>query len=284
MRRDEPIIISIGHSPDPDDAFMVWALAQGIVNADDFGVALVAKDIETLNRWAIADQRLEVSALSAATWARVADKYWLLKHGSSFGDGYGPVVVSKRPMTLDELRGVTVATPGDHTTAYAALQLALPGVRTQHKSFEKIMGAVQGGEVEAGLLIHEGQITWEREGLHKVLDLGAWWKQETGLPLPLGVNALRKDLGRQLGADVNALLQASLETGLAMRQKALAYARQYGRGIALEDADKFVAMYVNDMTRDMGELGKRAIEEFVRRAGAAGLVPKGARVEFAPED
>ncbi|HET6403509.1 MAG TPA: MqnA/MqnD/SBP family protein [Candidatus Thermoplasmatota archaeon] len=271
-------IITIGHSPDPDDAFMVWALAEGVVHADDFGIALVARDIETLNKWALADARLEVTALSAATFARVADRYWLLRHGASFGDGYGPIVVAKRPMTLAELSGVTVASPGENTTAHAALRLAAPGVQTVTKAFDKILPLVENGEVEAGLLIHEGQITWERSGLHKVVDLGAWWKAETGLPLPLGVNALRKDLGAELGADVGALLQASIEVGLASRTRALAYARQFGRGISQEDADTFVRMYVNEMTRDMGELGQRAIAEFARRTGAT------ARIELAPED
>lgn len=271
-------IITIGHSPDPDDAFMVWALAEGIVHADDFGVALVAKDIETLNKWALAEARLEVSALSAATFARVADKYWLLKHGASFGDGYGPIVVSKRKLTLPELKDIIVLTPGENTTAHAALQLAAPGVRTEKKAFDKILPAVAKGDAEAGLLIHEGQLTWRDEGLHKVVDLGAWWKEQTGLPLPLGVNALRKDLGRDLGADVGALLSASIEVGLTMRPRALAYARQFGRGISASDADTFVGMYVNDMTRDMGETGKRAIEEFATRIGAK------VRIEMAPED
>lgn len=268
----------MGHSPDPDDAFMVWAIAEGIVHADDFGTSLVAKDIETLNKWALADARLEVTALSAATYARVADKYWLLRHGASFGDGYGPIVVSKRPMTLAELKDAVVLSPGENTSAHAALQLAVPGVKTEKKAFDKILPAVVKGDAEAGLLIHEGQITWQDEGLHKVVDLGAWWKGETGLPLPLGVNALRKDLGPDLGADVGALLEASIEVGLTMRPRALAYARQFGRGISEADADTFVAMYVNDMTRDMGDTGKRAIEEFAKRIGAK------ARIEFAPED
>lgn len=278
-------LISIGHSPDPDDAFMAWALAEGVVHADDFGVALVAKDIETLNRWALTDARLEVTALSAATYARVADKYWLLKHGASFGDGYGPIVVTREPvMSLADLKGVAILTPGENTTAHAVLQLALPGAKLEKKSFEKILPAVQKGEAEAGILIHEGQLTWAEAGVHKLVDLGAWWMQETGLPLPLGVNAMRKDLGEALGADVNALLHASIETGLAMRKRALQYAKQFGRGISDEDADRFVAMYVNEMTRDMGETGKRAIEELIRRAGAAGIVPRAAKVEFAPED
>ena len=271
-------VIQIGHSPDPDDAFMVWALAEGVVNADDFGTALVAKDIETLNRWALADARLEVTALSAATFVRVADKYWLLRHGSSFGDGYGPIVVARKPLALADLAGMTVLSPGENTTAHAVLQLAAPGVKLEKKSFEKILAAVQKGEAEAGLLIHEGQITWQDSGLHKVVDLGAWWKQETGMPLPLGVNALRRDLGPELGADVNALLEASLETGLAMRKRALAYARQFGRGISEEDADTFVRMYVNDMTQDMGDVGLKAIQELARRIGAK------ARIDLAPSD
>ena len=281
-------VISIGHSPDPDDAFMVWAIAEGVVHADDFGTALVAKDIESLNRWALADDprtRLDVTALSAATYARVADKYWLLRHGASFGDGYGPIVVSAKPVaSLADLKDVTIFTPGENTTAHMVLQLALPGARVAKKSFEKILPAIQKGEAEAGVLIHEGQLTWADAGVHKVLDLGAWWKEETGLPLPLGVNTMRKDLGARLGADVDALLRASLETGLAMRKRALAYAQRFGRGISDEDADAFVAMYVNGMTRDMGETGKRALDELFARARAAGLLPKGARIEYAPED
>ena len=271
-------LITIGHSPDPDDAFMVWAIAEGIVHADDFGVSLVARDIETLNRWALTDARLEVTALSAATYARVADKYWLLKHGASFGDGYGPIVVARKPVSVAELRDITILTPGENTSAHAALQLAVPGARTERKAFDKILPAVQKGEAEAGLLIHEGQITWSDAGVHKILDLGEWWKKETGLPLPLGVNAMRKDLGAGLGADVSALLEASIEVGLAMRSRALAYARQFGRGISEQDADTFVSMYVNDMTVDMGETGRRAIAEFAKRIGAT------TRIEMAPED
>lgn len=271
-------VITIGHSPDPDDAFMVWALAEGIVHAADFSVKLVARDIASLNKWALADARLEVTALSAATYARVSDKYWLLRHGASFGDGYGPVVVSKKRLAPSELAGVRVLSPGETTTAHAALQLAVPDVKLETKAFDKILPAVAKGEADAGLLIHEGQLTWPDAGVHKVLDLGAWWKDETGLPLPLGVNAMRKDLGERLGADVNALLLASIETGLAMRKRALVYARTFGRGISEADADSFVSMYVNDMTRDMGDVGRQAIEEFARRIGAR------ARVEFAPED
>ncbi|MFA5862623.1 MAG: MqnA/MqnD/SBP family protein [Candidatus Thermoplasmatota archaeon] len=275
-------VIQVGHSPDPDDAFMVWALAEGIVHAEDFDVQLVAKDIETLNKWAIADQRLEATALSAAAFARVADKYWLLPHGASFGDGYGPIVVANRPMTLDELSHITIAAPGELTSAWAAMRLAAPHVKAEHKAFDKIIPLIKKGDHEAGLIIHEGQLTWEQEGLHKVLDLGAWWKQETGLPLPLGVVALRKDLGPRLGEDVNALLRASIETGLVMRKRALAYAQTFGRGLPLADADRFVQMYVNALTVDMGERGREAVDVFLGRCAKAGIVPAHARVEMAP--
>jgi 1,4-dihydroxy-6-naphthoate synthase len=269
----------VGHSPDPDDAFMVWAIADGIVHAEDFDVELVPRDIETLNAWAVKEARLEATALSAAAFARVADRYWLLPHGASFGDGYGPVLVAREVKEPPR----EVLCPGELTTAHAALHLAVPGVACRHVAFDRILPAVRDGKAPAGVLIHEGQLTWAREGVEKVLDLGAWWTQETGLPLPLGVVALRKDLGREVGEDVNALLRASLETGLAMRPRALAYAQRFGRGLALADADAFVRMYVNAMTQDMGERGREAIRELLARAGAAGLVPRGARLEMAPQ-
>lgn len=267
--------VKVGHSPDPDDAFMVWALHEGVVRDEALQVELVPRDIETLNRWAVETQPLEATALSAAAYARAADKYWILPHGASFGDGYGPIVVTRRPVAMRDLAGSTIATPGELTTAFAALRLALPGVRHEHLPFDEILPAVRAGRFDAGLLIHEGQLTWQREGVHKALDLGAWWKDETGLPLPLGLTALRKDLGEEAGARVNRLLAASIQAGLRERPKALAYARTFGRGIPLDDADRFVAMYVNDLTVHMGERGLRAVETFLRRAGEAGLVPKG---------
>ena len=254
---------------------MVWALHEGVVKDPAFDVELVPRDIETLNRWAVEEQRLEATALSAAAYARVADKYWLLPHGASFGDGYGPIVVTRKEMTLRDLEGLTIATPGELTTATATLRLAVPGVRHEHLPFDQILPAVRDGRFEAGLLIHEGQLTWRREGVHKLLDLGAWWKEETGLPLPLGLTALRRDVGAENGARLNRLLAESIRAGLRERTKALAYARTFGRGIPLDDADRFVAMYVNDLTVDMGERGLRAVEAFLKRAGEAGLVPKG---------
>jgi 1,4-dihydroxy-6-naphthoate synthase len=276
------LTVRVGHSPDPDDAFMVWALHAGRVRADDIAVELVPRDIETLNRWAVAGGPLEVTALSAAAFARVSDRYWLLPHGASFGDDYGPIVVTREKLDEGSLRDVVIATPGELTTAYAALRLALPGVRCEHVPFDEILPAVKRGDFQAGLLIHEGQLTWAREGVHKALDLGVWWKQGTGLPLPLGVNALRKDLGLEEGARVSELLHESVEAGLRFRADALAYARQFGRGIPIDDADRFVGMYVNEMTRDMGARGEAAVHEFLRRAGEAGLLPAGAAPEIAP--
>ncbi len=258
---------------------MVWALHAGLVREDDITIELVPKDIESLNQMALRGEGPEASALSMATFARVADTHWLLPHGASFGDGYGPIVVAREDV---DLRRVAIAAPGEGTTAYATLRMALPGARCVQMPFDEILPAVQQGKAEAGLLIHEGQITWQREGVRRLLDLGVWWKGETGLPLPLGINALRKDLGPTLGARVNRLLARSVEAGLAHRAEALEYARGFGRGLPTQDADTFVSMYVNALTRDMGERGRAAVAEWLRRAADAGLVPRGARVEMAP--
>ena len=272
----------IGHSPDPDDAFMVWALHAGVVRDPALEVELVPQDVETLNRWCVEDARLEATALSAATFARVADRYWLLPHGASFGDGYGPIVVTRRPLATKELEGMTVLAPGELTTATAALRLAVPGVRCEHRPFDEILPALKRGEADAGLLIHEGQLTYADEGLAKVVDLGEWWKGETGLPLPLGLTALRKDLGAETGARLNRLMAASIRVGLERRAEALAYARGFGRGIPLDDADRFVAMYVNEMTVEMGAWGLAAVRAFFDRAGEAGLIPRGVEPDPAP--
>ncbi len=272
--------LRVGHSPDPDDAFMVWAFHAGAVETDGFDVELVPRDIASLNERAldIAGDALEVTALSAATYACVSDRYWLLRHGASFGDGYGPIVVARSADVNPS--EVVIATPGESTTAVAALRMAIPGVRCRHMPFDAILPAVQRGEVDAGLLIHEGQLTYTREGVHKLLDLGVWWKDETGLPLPLGVNTLSKSLGPEAGARANRILRDAIETGLARRKEALEYARGFGRGIPEEEADRFVAMYVNDLTRDMGPRGVAAIETFLARASAAGLVPASSKIAF----
>jgi 5,8-dihydroxy-2-naphthoate synthase len=251
------LAIRVGHSADPDDAFMVWALEAGRVDTRGLDLEPVASDIQTLNEWAL-DGRLEVTALSAGAYPEVADRYVLLSHGASFGDGYGPIVVSRTDRTLDELRDLEIVTPGRLTTASRVLRRVLgEDVRTRDLPFDQVLGEVLSGRAEAGLLIHEGQLTYAEHGLHKLLDLGIWWQQETGLPLPLGVVAARRDVDRV--TDVSAVLREAIDVGLANRDEALRYAARFGRGIDAATADEFVGMYVNDLTLDMGERGRRAV-------------------------
>ena len=254
--------IRVGHSADPDDAFMIWALAAGKVDTRGLELEPVASDIQTLNEWAL-EGRLEVTALSAGAYPVVADRYVLLPHGASFGEGYGPIVVARADFSPDELRGVEIVTPGSLTTATRVLKLALGDVRTRDLPFERVLDEVASGRAEAGLLIHEGQLTYADHGLQKVLDLGRWWYETTSLPLPLGVVAARRDLQRL--DDVSAVLREAIDVGLENRAEALAYASGFGRGIDAETADEFVAMYVNELTLDMGERGRRAVEELLGR-------------------
>jgi 1,4-dihydroxy-6-naphthoate synthase len=259
--------IRIGHSADPDDAFMVWALGAGRVDTLGLELEPVASDIQTLNEWAL-DGRLEVTALSAAAYAEVASRYRLLPHGASFGEGYGPIVVARRELEPDELEAAEIVTPGPLTTASLVLHLALGDAYTSRDlPFDRVLDEVVSGRAEAGLLIHEGQLTYERLGLVKALDLGEWWRRETGLPLPLGVVAIRRDVDR--AADVSSVLLAAIDAGLANREEALDYAREFGRGLDAATADEFVAMYVNDRTRDMGDTGRAAVAELLRRAGTS---------------
>jgi 1,4-dihydroxy-6-naphthoate synthase len=248
--------IRVGHSADPDDAFMAWAFEVGKVDTRGLEFELVASDIETLNQWALAG-RLEVTALSAGAYPAVAAEYLLLPHGASFGEGYGPIVVSREPLSLEELREVEIATPGALTTASRVLGRALGEIATRDLPFDAILDEVLSGRARAGVLIHEGQLTYAEHGLHKVLDLGVWWRDETGLPLPLGVVVARRDLERP--ADVSAVVREAIEVGLANRDEAMKYAMAFGRGIDAATADEFVAMYVNDLTLDMGERGREAI-------------------------
>ena len=252
--------IRVGHSADPDDAFMVWALAAGKVDTRGLELEPVASDIQTLNEWAL-EGRLEVTALSAGAYPAVADNYVLLPHGASFGEGYGPIVVAREELSLDELRALEIVTPGPLTTATRVLRLALGGVRTRDLPFDRVLDEVVSGRAQAGLLIHEGQLTYADAGLYKLLDLGVWWQDETGLPLPLGVVAARRDLDRL--DDVSAVLREAIDVGLENRREALAYASGFGRGIDAETADEFVAMYVNDLTLDMGERGRAAMERLL---------------------
>jgi 1,4-dihydroxy-6-naphthoate synthase len=247
----------VGHSADPDDAFMVWALGAGRVDTRGIELVPVASDIQTLNEWAL-DGRLEVTALSAGAYPAVEDRYVLLPHGASFGDGYGPIVVARERISLDELSDAEIVTPGSLTTATRVLRLALgDGVRTRDVAFDRVLDEVVSGRAEAGLLIHEGQLTYADAGLHKLLDLGVWWRDETGLPLPLGLVAVRRDVDRV--DDVSTVLRDAIDAALANRDEALEYARAFGRGIDAETADEFVELYVNDLTLDMGERGRRAV-------------------------
>jgi 1,4-dihydroxy-6-naphthoate synthase len=255
------VAIRVGHSADPDDAFMVWALEADKVDTRGLELEPVASDIQTLNEWAL-EGRLEVTALSAGAYPAVADRYLLLPHGASFGEGYGPIVVAPEPLSLEDLRSVEIATPGPLTTASRVLRLALgENVRTRDLPFDEVLDEVTSGRAPAGLLIHEGQLTYAAAGLHKVLDLGEWWRDETGLPLPLGVVAARRDLERV--DDVSRVLREAIDAGLAHRDEALEYARGFGRGIDAATADEFVSMYVNDLTLDMGERGRRAVAELL---------------------
>jgi 1,4-dihydroxy-6-naphthoate synthase len=257
--------IRVGHSADPDDAFMFWALDAGAVDARGFEFEQVVSDIETLNGWAT-EGRLEVTALSMGAYAEVADTYVLLPHGASFGIGYGPVLVAREEL---DPRETEIVIPGRRTTAYQTLRFALgEDIRVRELPFDEILDEVVSGRADAGLLIHEGQLTYAAAGLHKLLDLGVWWQEETGLPLPLGLNAARRDLGDRL-PDVSAVLGEAIRVGLDRRGEALAYAERFGRGIDRETADRFVAMYVNELTCDYRETGRRAVDEFLRRAGSS---------------
>jgi len=259
--------LSVGHSADPDDAFMFWAIEAGRVDRRGLEFEQVAADIETLNKWAL-EARLEVSAISLAAYPSVAGRYGLLPHGASLGIGYGPIVVAREQLDLDALRGLEIVIPGRLTTAYLVLRLVLgAGIAVRELAFDRIGEEVASGRAAAGLLIHEGQLTYGAAGLHKVIDLGVWWQEETGLPLPLGVNVARLDLGDAL-AEVSAVLGEAIRVGLAHREEALGYAARFGRGIDRATADRFVAMYVNEYTCDLGEVGRRAVGELLARSGS----------------
>jgi 1,4-dihydroxy-6-naphthoate synthase len=273
------LLIRLGHSPDPDDAFMFWALAEGRVDAHDFEFEHVLRDIQTLNEWAI-EGRLEVTAISLHTYPFVQDKYVLLPHGASMGSGYGPLVVSRRPVSLNDLREVEIAVPGRMTTAFLVLRMAIGDFPYRVVPFDEIIEEVKSGRSEAGLLIHEGQLTYEAEGLRKVLDLGEWWLLETGLPLPLGVNVARRDLGDGTLRDLSGVLADSIRYGLDNRDEAMRYALQFGRGLDHDLADRFVGMYVNELTEDYGDEGRQAVRELLRRAESIGVYDQPVRVEF----
>jgi len=265
-------LLRIAHSPDPDDAFMFYGLSQGEVTIENFTVQHILEDIETLNQRALKAE-FEITAISAHLYPFVANHYWIMRTGSSMGEGYGPVVIAKKRMTLKSLRGKRVAHPGEYTTASLLLRLYADDVDLVSLPFDKIMEAVRNGDVDAGVIIHEGQITYEKEGFQKVVDFGELWEEETQLPLPLGLDVVRKDLGWKLAATISAKLRESIRYGYEHLDEATAYALQYGRGIGKELGEKFVKMYVSELTIDMGEKGIEAIELLYSRAADKMLIP-----------
>jgi len=267
--------IRLAHSPDADDAFMFWAMTSGRIATGARRYVHELADIETLNRRALAGE-LECTAVSFHAYAHLADRYALLAHGASVGDRYGPRVVARAPRPADPraaLAGLTVAVPGELTTAFLALRLYQPGARHVAVPFDRIEEHVLAGKAEAGLLIHEGQLTHGDRGLHLWVDMGEWWYEETGLPLPLGGNVVRRDLGEELMRAIARDLKASIAYGLAHRGEALAYAAAYSRGLDAARTDRFVGMYVNDYSMDLGPQGRRAVAELFTRAARAGAIP-----------
>ena len=271
--------ISLAHSPDSDDAFMFYGLARGKVTADGLEVAHVLADIETLNREAVAGKH-EVTAISFHAYPYVAERYALMPCGSSIGDGYGPLLVAREETDPSAIAGRSVAVPGTLTSAYLALKLFAPGVEARVVPFDRILDEVRDGRADLGLVIHEGQLTYGGHGLRKVLDLGAWWKAETGLPLPLGGNAVRRDLGPETMARLTRLVRETVRYSLDHRREALEYALGFARGMDPAVADRFVGMWVNDMTVDCGERGRRAVQTFLDRGHAAGIVPRRVVADF----
>ena len=271
--------ITIGHSPDPDDAFMFYALTHGKLDTGGLKIKHHIAGIEELNHKAV-EGEFEVTALSVHAYGYVMDKYALLKCGGSFGDGVGPIVVAKKKMEIGELADDRIAVPGTMTTAYLLLKLLLLNFKFEVVPFDKIMDAVLNGEVDAGLLIHEGQITHKKHGLRKIVDLGEWWQEDMNLPLPLGVNAVRSDLGQPAMRQISDLMRQSIEYALTHRDEAVAYAMKYGRGMDAGTTDKFIGMYVNKWTVEMGEDGRSAISKLLTRGYHAALLPRPVHLGF----
>ncbi len=271
--------IHVAHSPDSDDAFMFYALASGMIDTEGLTYVHELQDIETLNQRALRGE-LEVTAVSIHAYAYISDQYSLLPHGASMGDRYGPRLVSKTPGTRADVKGKRIATPGPLTSAYLQLRMYEPDVEAVNTPFDQIMEAVERGDVDMGLLIHEGQLTYKEHGLHLVADMGEWWFQETGLPLPLGGNVVRKDLGVDLIKKISRHLRASIAYGLQHRSAALDHSMQYARDLDRSQADEFVGMYVNDWTLDYGPRGREAIRRFLDRGVKEGLIDHPVVVEF----
>jgi 1,4-dihydroxy-6-naphthoate synthase len=273
--------ISIAHSPDSDDAFMFYGLATGKVTVPGYEFTHTLTDIETLNQKAMREAFYDVSAISFHAYPYVQDKYALMPCGGSVGEGYGPMIVAKHGYSLDQVKKVRIAIPGKLTTANLVLQMALPGVSTEVVPFDQIIPQVLAGKFEAGLIIHEGQLTYARDGLTCVLDMGRWWREQTGLPLPLGGNAIRRDLGAPVHRMMNQALRDSVSYALHHREEALVHAMQYARDLDTPSANRFVGMYVNQRTLDYGEDGKAAIRKLLQMGYERGVIPHPVHVDFA---
>ncbi len=277
---DEKVLIQVGHSPDPDDAFMFHALANDKVETGKYRFTHELQDIETLNQRAF-NAELELTAVSLHGYAYLTDTYAICSCGASIGDQYGPMVVARENWKIDDLRGKTIAIPGKLTTAFLSLKLLLgDDFEYEIHPFDEILNLVEQGKVDAGLIIHEGQLTYGSQGLKLVVDLGVWWYEETGLPLPLGANAIRKDMGMEMMEEVTAILKKSIQYGLDHRKEALEHALKYGRDLNMDSADKFVGMYVNDWTLDFGERGREAVATLLNRGYEAGVIPNPVKLEF----
>jgi 1,4-dihydroxy-6-naphthoate synthase len=275
----EPRTITVAHSPDSDDAFMFYGLATNKLETDGLKFEHTLKDIQTLNQDA-REGVYDVTAISFHAYAYVADKYALLPHGASIGDKYGPIVVSSEPREAADIANMTIAVPGELTSAYLALKIYNPNFEHIVVPFDKIIDVVKSGDVHAGLLIHEGQLFYNQLGLHKVLDLGEWWHEKTGLPLPMGGNVIRRDLGPDLTRQVSKHLHESIVYSLEHREDALAYAMQFARDMKPELADRFVAMWVNDLTLDYGDRGREAVKRLLAEGHQCGIIPHQVEVDF----
>jgi 1,4-dihydroxy-6-naphthoate synthase len=275
------MLIRLAHSPDPDDAFMFYGLATGAVDPGPYRFEHVLEDIQTLNERAMRGQ-YEMTAISIHAYPYVADKYQLTACGSSMGDDYGPMVVTRQPTSIEQLKGKTIAVPGLMTTAYLTLQLMMgkDAFTPRVVMFDHIPDAVASGSVDAGLLIHEGQLTYASQGLELVVDLGKWWMQRTGLPLPLGGNVVRRDLGEEVCREITQIMKGSIQYSLDNRTQAVEYALKFGRGLDVQLADRFVGMYVNKWTLDYGPRGREAVQRLLSEGAAAGLVPEMGEIEL----
>jgi 1,4-dihydroxy-6-naphthoate synthase len=271
--------IAVAHSPDSDDAFMFYGMATNKVRVPDIKFTHTLCDIETLNRKAL-EGFYDITAISFHAYPYLQDKYALMPSGGSVGEGYGPMIVASRNIPLEEISNIKIAVPGTMTTAYLALKLFAPEIATEVVPFDQIIPQVLDGRYEAGLIIHEGQLTFNKSGLHKILDMGKWWRDETGLPLPLGGNAIRRELGPELIAACCTALRDSIQYALDHRDEALQYAMQFARDLDTQMADKFVGMYVNERTLDYGKDGREAITLLLERGYEAGIIPHKPNVEF----